>query len=123
MSIPSTLTHFSRPLSQIINTYQKKKFINLNKEYIIDQEIQNRIKTEGNTPQTKEIIDNLENEKQKLRPEYLRKKNKVNVIGVDEGYIKLPKVKSNINWKKLTKEEIEQIENWQRGFNSEFESQ
>ena len=112
MSIPSTLTHFSRPLSQIINTYQKKKFINLNKEYIIDQEIQNRIKTEGNTPQTKEIIDNLENEKQKLRPEYLRKKNKVNVIGVDEGYIKLPKVKSNINWKKLTKEEIEQIENY-----------
>ena len=112
MSIPSTLTHFSRPLSQIINTYQKKKFINLNKEYIIDQEIPNRIKTEGNTPQTKEIIDNLENEKQKLRPEYLRKKNKVNVIGVDEGYIKLPKVKSNINWKKLTKEEIEQIENY-----------
>ena len=112
MSIPNTLTHFSRPLSQIINTYQKKKYININKEYIIDQEIQNRIKTEGNTPQTKEIIENLENEKQKLKPEYLRKKNKVNVIGVDEGYIKLPKVKSNINWKKLTKEEIEQIENY-----------
>ena len=53
MSTPNTLTHFSRPLSQIINTYQKKKYININKEYIIDQEIQNRIKTEGNTPQTK----------------------------------------------------------------------
>ena len=112
MSNQNSLTHFSRPLSQIINTYQKKKYININKEYIIDQEIQNRIKTEGNTPQTKEIIENLENEKQKLRPEYLRKKNKVNVIGVDEGYIKLPKVKSNKNWKKLTKEEIEQIENY-----------
>ena len=106
------IDHFSRPLSQIINTYNRKKFINMNKEYILDLEITNKLKTEGNNPQTREIINQLENEKQKLKPEYLRKKNKVNIIGVDEGFISLPKVTSNSNWKKLSKEEIEQIENY-----------
>ena len=64
------IDHFSRPLSQIINTYNRKKFINMNKEYILDLEITNKLKTEGNNPQTREIINQLENEKQKLKPEY-----------------------------------------------------
>ena len=96
----STHNLFSRiPLNQIIDNYDKKKFLNINKIKIVETEI-NRIKKLPKNMSNRNKLKILKKRKLSLQPKHLREKKISNVIGVDEGLISLPKVSSTKIWKK-----------------------
>ena len=95
----STHNLFSRiPLNQIIDNYDKKKFLNINKIKIVETEI-NRIKKLPKNMSNRNKLKTLKKRKLSLQPKHLREKKISNVIGVDEGLISLPKVSSTKIWK------------------------